>query len=101
MLSRLLGALHNLSKRVQVRSVFLSCEAVDVLIPLLKAEVTLFATKALLVLAYLIDEQNNHVIMADEGRNSLLTSCITTCTDKCFFTKCLMNGTLTLHSLRT
>ena len=67
MLSRALGILHNLSKRVPTRRTFAACQAIDVLIPLLKAEVTLFSAKSLLVLAYLTDEENNHLIMADEG----------------------------------
>lgn len=67
MLSRALGILHNLSKRVPTRRSFAACQAIDMLIPLLKAEVTLFSAKSLLVLAYLTDEENNHLIMADEG----------------------------------
>ena len=67
MLSRVLGILHNLSKRVPTRRSYAACQAIDVLIPLLKAEVTLFSAKSLLVLAYLTDEENNHLIMADEG----------------------------------
>lgn len=67
MLSRALGILHNLSKCVPTRRSFAACQAIDVLIPLLKAEVTLFSAKSLLVLAYLTDEENNHLIMADEG----------------------------------
>lgn len=73
MLSRALGILHNLSKRVPTRRSFAACQAIDVLIPLLKAEVTLFSAKSLLVLAYLTDEENNHLIMADEG--SIYTVC--------------------------
>ena len=61
-----MGILHN-SKRVPTRKNFAACQAVNVLIPLLKAEVILYAVKSLLVLAYLIDEENNHLIMADEG----------------------------------
>ena len=67
MLNRTLGNLHNLSKRVPTRTNFAACQALDVLIPLLKAEVALFGAKSLLVLACLIDEDNNHLIMADEG----------------------------------
>ncbi|KAL9979634.1 hypothetical protein ACROYT_G017319 [Oculina patagonica] len=74
MLSRTMGTLHNLSKRVATRSNFAACQAVSVLIPLLKAEVMLFSAKSLLVLAYLIDEENNHLIMADEGPIKFLTS---------------------------
>ena len=67
MLSRALGILHNLSRRVPTRRSFAACQAIDVLIPLLKAEVTPFSAKSLLVLAHLTDEENNHLIMADEG----------------------------------
>ena len=67
MLNRTLGVLHNLSKRVPTRMNFAACQALDILIPLLRAEVALFGAKGLLVLACLIDEDNNHLIMADEG----------------------------------
>ena len=67
MLSRTLGNLHNLSKRVPIRTKFAASQVVNVLVPLLKAEVALFSAKGLLVLACLIDEENNHLVMADEG----------------------------------
>ena len=67
-LSRTLGTLHNLSKRVPMRRNFAACQAVNVLVPLLKADVALFSAQSLLILAYLIDERNNHLIMADEGK---------------------------------
>ena len=76
-LSRTLGTLHNLSKRVPTRRSFATCQAVKVLVPLLKAEVALFGAKSLLILAYLIDEENNHLIMADEGKSHLSITCIT------------------------
>ena len=57
-----------MSKRVPTRVNFAACQALDTLIPLLKAEVALFGAKCLLILAYLIDESNNHMIMADEGK---------------------------------
>ncbi|XP_058953289.2 myosin-7 [Pocillopora verrucosa] len=67
MLSRSLGTLHNFSKRVPTRANFASAQAVNsLLLPLLKAEITFYSAKSLLILAYLIDEQNNHLIMADE-----------------------------------
>lgn len=65
-LSRILGILHNMSKRVPTRGSFSACRALDVLIPLLKEDVVLFRTKSLLILAYLIDEENNHLIITDE-----------------------------------
>ena len=67
MLSLAMGVLHNLSKRVPTRKSFADCQAINVLIPLLKAEVMIYSAKSLLVLAYLTDEDNNHLIMADEG----------------------------------
>ncbi|XP_020612597.1 uncharacterized protein LOC110050956 isoform X2 [Orbicella faveolata] len=73
-LSRTLGTLHNLSKRVPTRRNFAACHAVNVLVPLLKAEVALYSAKSLLILAYLIDEENNYLIMADEGPIKFLTS---------------------------
>lgn len=70
MLSTIMGILHNLSKRVSTRGTFSSCQALDVLLPLLKTEVMIYAAKSLLILAYLTDEENNHIIMADEGKYS-------------------------------
>ena len=46
----------------------MACQAVNVLVPLLKEEVAHYSAKTLLILAYLIDEENNHLIMADEGK---------------------------------
>jgi len=69
MLSLAMGILHNLSKRVPTRKSFADCQAINVLIPLLKAEVMIYSAKSLLVLAYLTDEDNNHLIMADEGNH--------------------------------
>ena len=79
MLNRYIGTLHNLSKHVPCRIHFTNCHAVEVLVPFLKAEVTLYATKALLTLAYLLDEENNELIMSDKGEfgevyNSLVSS---------------------------
>lgn len=69
MLSRTLGTLHNLSRREATRTNFTACQAVNtVLIPLFQAEITFYSAKSLLVLANLIDEENNHLIMADEGK---------------------------------
>ena len=72
MLTKFLGILHNLSRRTQCRFYFTSCGAVEIIVPLLKAEVTLFATKALLILAHLIDEKNNEMIMSDKGNEVFL-----------------------------
>ena len=67
-LSTTISILHNLSKRVPTRRSFAACQAINVLIPLLKAEVMIYSAKSLLVLAYLTDEENNQLIMADEGK---------------------------------
>ena len=67
LLRRALGVLHNLVKRMPNRIRFECCNAIDVLLPLMKAEVTLFATKSLFCLAYLADESNNDLIMAGSG----------------------------------
>ena len=70
MLSRSLGVLHNCSKRMPNRIIFYNNDAINVLLPFLKTEVTLYATKSLFCLAYLIDESNNHLIMTDTGNYS-------------------------------
>ena len=68
MLSRSLGILHDLSRRGATRKNFAACQAVNVLIPIFKVDVTFYSAKSLLILANLIDEENNHLIMADEGK---------------------------------
>ena len=40
----------------------------QVLVPLTKDKVANFASKALLTLAYIVDEENSKVIMANAGR---------------------------------
>jgi hypothetical protein len=75
-LSRSLGILHNLSKRVPTRTNFQACNAVRVALPLIDDKVTLYATKGLLLLAYLIDEGNNNLIMANKGPIKYLISLI-------------------------
>ena len=74
MLSRSLGILHNLSRREATRTNFAACQAVNtILIPLFKTEITFYNAKSLLVLANLIDEENNHLIMADEGKRHVIS----------------------------
>ncbi|KAL9979651.1 hypothetical protein ACROYT_G017341 [Oculina patagonica] len=75
MLSRSLGILHNMSRREATRESFAACQAVNtILIPIFKfSEITFYSVKSLLVLANLIDEENNHLIMADEGPIKFLT----------------------------
>ncbi|XP_078366964.1 uncharacterized protein LOC144650989 isoform X1 [Oculina patagonica] len=75
MLSRSLAILHDMSKREETRESFAACQAVNtILIPIFKvSEITFYSAKSLLVLANLIDEENNHLIMADEGPIKFLT----------------------------
>ena len=74
MLSRSLGILHNFSRREATRTNFAACQAVNtILIPLFKTEITFYNAKSLLVLANLIDEENNHLIMADEGKRHVIS----------------------------
>ncbi len=60
----------------------------QVLVPLTKDKVANFASKALLTLAYIVDEENNKVIMANAGNsralrctNNLLFSSLLSCSD--------------------
>lgn len=64
-LSRLLGALVNLAKQVSNRAFFKDSKGVEHLLPFLKSKVTAYYLKALFCLAYLIEESNNELIMAD------------------------------------
>ncbi|XP_032238030.2 uncharacterized protein LOC5512767 isoform X2 [Nematostella vectensis] len=65
-LSHVLGALHNLSRRPAVKRFFEESNGVKHLLLFMKCGVTYFVMNALLCLAYLVDERNNDLIMADE-----------------------------------
>ncbi|XP_078363775.1 uncharacterized protein LOC144647991 [Oculina patagonica] len=71
--SRLIGTMHNLSRRVQCRKHFRACKTtMQVLVPITKDKVANFASKALLTVAYIVDEENNKVIMANAEPVKLL-----------------------------
>ncbi|XP_048584283.1 uncharacterized protein LOC5504951 [Nematostella vectensis] len=63
-LSRALGVMHNLSKRTECRQTVIDNNGLKALVPYLSDDVPVYSAKALLALAYLIDENNNNVIMA-------------------------------------
>ncbi|EDO45030.1 predicted protein [Nematostella vectensis] len=65
-LNTAMGTMHNLSRRIPCRQYFKKADTVKVLLPMLNDEVSQFAAKALLILAYLTDESNNSLIMASE-----------------------------------
>ena len=67
-LSRSISTMYNLSRRVECRKHFRACKtAMQVLVPLTKDKVAHFASEALLTVAYIVDEENNKVIMANAG----------------------------------
>ncbi|XP_067030746.1 uncharacterized protein [Acropora muricata] len=61
-----LGVLHNLSKSINNKKYFDSCGAVETLVSFYSTEFPTHRMTALLCLAYLVDEKNNHLIMATE-----------------------------------
>ena len=65
-LSRVIGVLHNLAKRPDNKKHF-KCAVIPVLLPLVKVQVTYYALSVLLTVAYLVNEENNDLIMANEG----------------------------------
>lgn len=67
-MTNIMAVLNNLSKRVPVRATFNSCDAVGKLLPLIKDnKVPEYSARGLLILAYVIDESNNEIIVANEG----------------------------------
>ena len=58
----------NIGKYMCFHHKFEELDAVKKILPFLKSQLRLFAMKALLVLAHLIEESNNHLIMSDEGK---------------------------------
>lgn len=64
-LSRLLGSLVNMAIQVSNRIVFLDSNGIQHLLPFLQSPVTAFYIKSLFCLAYLVEEENNGVVMAD------------------------------------
>lgn len=61
-----LGVLHNLSKRMNNKKYFDSSGAVETLLSFFRTTFPTYRMTALLCLAYLVDETNNHLIMATE-----------------------------------
>ncbi|XP_078359598.1 uncharacterized protein LOC144644064 isoform X1 [Oculina patagonica] len=61
-----LGVLHNLSKRTNNKKYFDNSSAVETLLSFFRTKFPVYRMTALLALAYLVDEKNNHLIMASE-----------------------------------
>ena len=61
-----LEVLHNLSKSIN-KKYFDSCGAVETLVSFYETQFPTHRMTALLCLAYLVDEENNHLIKATEG----------------------------------
>ncbi|XP_015764482.1 PREDICTED: uncharacterized protein LOC107343429 [Acropora digitifera] len=61
-----LGILHNLSKSINNKKYFDSSGAVETLLSFFRTKFPSYRLTALLCLAYLVDEKNNHLIMATE-----------------------------------
>ena len=70
MLFEVLGVLHNLSKRTNNKKHFDNSSAVETLLGFFRTKFPVYRMTALLALAYLVDEKNNHLIMASEGKCS-------------------------------
>ena len=63
----ILGVLHNLLKTENSNEYFESCGAVEILLSFYRSQFPKYRMTALLCLAYLVDEENNNLIMATEG----------------------------------
>lgn len=70
LLFEVLGVLHNLSKRINNKKHFDNSSAVETLLSFFRTKLPVYRMTALLALAYLVDEKNNHLIMASEGKRS-------------------------------
>ena len=70
LLFEVLGVLHNLSKRINNKKHFDNSSAVETLLSFFRTKFPVYRMTALLALAYLVDEKNNHLIMASEGKQS-------------------------------
>lgn len=68
LLFEVLGVLHNLSKRINNKKHFDNSSAVETLLSFFRTKLPVYRMTALLALAYLVDEKNNHLIMASEGK---------------------------------
>ena len=65
-----IGILHNISRRLRDRELFANRE--QTLLYFAKKEVPAIAAESLLTLAYLVDENTNHLILADENLLSFI-----------------------------
>ncbi|XP_067030823.1 uncharacterized protein [Acropora muricata] len=64
---QILGVIYNLSKRINNRKKYFdSCGTVETLLSFYRTQIPEYRVTALLCLAYLVDERNNHLIMATE-----------------------------------
>lgn len=70
LLFEVLGVLHNLSKRTNNKKHFDNSSTVETLLSFFRTKFPVYRMTALLALAYLVDEKNNHLIMASEGKCS-------------------------------
>ena len=70
-----LGVLHNLLKTENTKECFESCGAVETLLSFYRSQFPKYRMTALLCLAYLVDEENNDLIMATEGISLILYLC--------------------------
>ncbi|XP_015780024.1 PREDICTED: uncharacterized protein LOC107357902 isoform X3 [Acropora digitifera] len=61
-----LGVLHNLLKRLDTDDYFESCGNLETLLSFYRSQFPKYRMTALLCLAYLVDEENNYLIMATE-----------------------------------
>lgn len=68
LLFEVLGVLHNLSKRTNNKKHFDNSVAVETLLSFFRTKLPVYRMTALLALAYLVDEKNNHLIMASDGK---------------------------------
>ena len=68
LLFEVLGVLHNLSKRTNNKKHFDDSSAVETLLSFFRTKFPVYRMTALLALAYLVDEKNNHLIMASDGK---------------------------------
>lgn len=73
-LSFIFSCLHNIGKYPVSRKYFEYSDCMGNLVPFLTAMTQIFSMKALLILSYLIDEENNHVIMANKDPIKLIIS---------------------------
>ena len=72
MIYRCVGILHNIARRLRDREFFANCE--ETLLSFAKVKVPKIAVASLLCLAYLVNEETNHLILADENLLSFIVT---------------------------